>query len=317
MARPLRLEFPGALYHITARGNARSDIFQDDEDRVRFLDLLGKEVLQQRWCCAAYCLMDNHYHLLLETSEPNLGRGMRRLNGAYTQSFNRRHGRVGHLLQGRYKAILVDKDSYFLELCRYVVLNPVRAGMSADPTEYPWSSYPATIGEGSPVLWLDTTKILESFGGDAHEATSRYRQFVMDGLDRPSPWHHLRNQVYLGGDEFLQTLQKRMEGNPPNFANVPKNQRWPLRPDADAVLAKVAGQYGITQETALDRANGAAFKATVYLLRRVANLPLAQVAEMGQVHPSRISRIQAEIERQGKADADLNELIKYYWPASS
>lgn len=317
MARPLRLEFPGALYHITARGNARADIFREDEDRVRFLDLLGKEVLQQRWRCAAYCLMNNHYHLLLETPEPNLGRGMRRLNGTYTQNFNQRHGRVGHLLQGRYKAILVDKDSYFLELCRYVVLNPVRGRMSVDPSDYPWSSYRATVGEGPSVPWLDTTPILESLGGEAREATSRYRQFVMDGLDRPSPWQHLRNQVYLGGEEFLQALQKRMEGNPRNLANVPRNQQWPLRPDADAVLAKVAGQYGITAEAALDRTNGAAFKATVYLLRRVANLPLAEVAEMGKVHPSRISRIQTEIEREGKADAGLNELIKFYRTPSS
>ena len=133
MARPLRLEFPGALYHITSRGNARQEIFLSDDDRTSFLNLLGREVKQQRWNCYAYCLMSNHYHIVIETPEGNLVLGMRRLNGAYSQEFNRRHGRVGHLFQGRYKSIIVDRESYLLELCRYVVLNPVRAGIVEQP----------------------------------------------------------------------------------------------------------------------------------------------------------------------------------------
>ena len=140
MTRPLRLEFPGALYHLTARGDRREDIFLDDTDRQTFLDLLAKEIRQQRWRLYAYCLMSNHYHLLIETPEGNLVAGMRRLNGVYTQAFNRRHGRVGHVLQGRYKSILVDKDAYLLELARYIVLNPVRAGMVKRVQDWPWSS---------------------------------------------------------------------------------------------------------------------------------------------------------------------------------
>jgi putative transposase len=132
MARPLRLEFSGAVYHVTARGDRREAIFLDDQDRQRFLGLLGREIGQQNWLLYAYCLMSNHYHLLLETPEANLARGMRRLNGVYTQGFNRRYGLSGHVLQGRYKAILVDRDAYLLELSRYVVLNPVRAGLVAE-----------------------------------------------------------------------------------------------------------------------------------------------------------------------------------------
>ena len=147
MARPLRLEFPGAVYHVTARGDRQEPIFEGDDDRVAFLELLAKEVRQQGWLLYAFCLMGNHYHLLLETPEPNLVRGMRRLNGVYTQAFNHRHDRAGHVLQGRYKAILVDKDSYLLELCRYVVLNPVRAQMVSAVGEWPWSSYLATAGK--------------------------------------------------------------------------------------------------------------------------------------------------------------------------
>ncbi len=119
MARPLRLQFPGAVYHLTARGNARQDIYLDDMDRLAFVRRLGHEVQQQRWACYAYCLMSNHYHLLIETPEGNLVSGMRRLNGMYCQAFNRRHGRVGHVLQGRYTSIVVDRNPYLLELCRY------------------------------------------------------------------------------------------------------------------------------------------------------------------------------------------------------
>jgi putative transposase len=143
MARPLRLEFPGAVYRISARGNARQAIVADDDDRRRFVELPGREVSQQRWACHAGCLMDNHYHLLIETPEGNRVSGMRRLSQTYTQSFNRRFRQVGHPLQERYESIVVDKDSYLLELCRYVVLNPVRAGMVRAARDWRWSRFRA------------------------------------------------------------------------------------------------------------------------------------------------------------------------------
>jgi putative transposase len=147
MSRPLRIEFPGAFYHVTSRGNARKKIFLNDIDRVSFIETLAWVVERFGWICHAYCLMDNHFHLLIETPMPNLSLGMRQLNGVYTQRFNRRHKRVGHLFQGRFKSILVEQDRYLLELCRYIVLNPVRAKMVAASEEYPWSSYRATVGE--------------------------------------------------------------------------------------------------------------------------------------------------------------------------
>jgi REP element-mobilizing transposase RayT len=135
MARPLRLEFAGALYHVTARGNERRSIFLGDADgdRAAFLGILGETCDRFNWICHAYCLMTNHYHLLLETPDANLSKGMRQLNGVYTQYVNRAHGRVGHLFEGRFKAILVERERYLLELARYVVLNPVRAGMVGTP----------------------------------------------------------------------------------------------------------------------------------------------------------------------------------------
>ena len=141
MARPLRIEYDGALYHITSRGNERKAIFRDDEDRKNFLDNLLKVDERFNWICHAYCLMNNHYHLIIETPDGNLSGGMRQLNGIYTQYFNRRHKRAGHIFQGRYKAVLIEKESYLLEVSRYVVLNPVRAKAVETPEDWQWSSY--------------------------------------------------------------------------------------------------------------------------------------------------------------------------------
>ena len=146
MARPLRIEFPGAIYHITSRGNARLPIFEDITDRTRFLEVLDGVVKRFKWRCHAYCLMNDHYHLIVETPEGNLSLGMRQLNGVYTQSFNRRHRQGGHIFQGRYKAILVERETFLLDLCRYVVRNPVGAGLVKEAEKYFWSSYLATAG---------------------------------------------------------------------------------------------------------------------------------------------------------------------------
>src|SRR5712692_7942277 len=156
MSRPLRLEHPGAVWHITSRGNDRQRIFSDDVDRECFVSLLGRTVDLFRWRLHAFVLMGNHYHLVLETPELTLSRGMRQLNGLYAQAFNRRHKRAGHLYQGRFKAILVEKDSHLLELVRYVVLNPVRAGLATSAKDWPWSSYRGTAGLARAPEWLQT-----------------------------------------------------------------------------------------------------------------------------------------------------------------
>ena len=179
MARPLRIEYPGALYHVTSRGDRQEAIFDDDQDRRAFLNILGDVVCRFRWRCQAYCLMGNHYHLMIETPEGNLTKGMRPLNGVFTQWSNRRHKRSGHLFQGRYKAILVDRDSHFLELARYIVLNPVRAAMVKHPRLWSWSSYGATVGKSPAPAWLSTDDLLAEFGkwrlcrADAGQARER------------------------------------------------------------------------------------------------------------------------------------------------
>jgi len=163
MSRPLRIELAGGLYHVTSRGDRREDIYLSDDDRLAWLDILGAVCERFQWSCHAWCQMDNHYHAIIETPEGNLSQGMRQLNGVYTQYVNRTHDRVGHVFQGRFKAILVERDAYLLELARYVVLNPVRARMVKRPEQWVWSSYRAVIGQADRPPWLHIDWILGQF----------------------------------------------------------------------------------------------------------------------------------------------------------
>ncbi|MDA2919391.1 transposase [Desulfobacterota bacterium AH_259_B03_O07] len=206
MARPLRIEYRRATYYITSRGNAKQKIVRDDNDRSIFLETLGFVIERFSWICHAYCLMDNHYHLLIETPKPNLSKGMRQFNGIYTQNFNRSHGRAGHVFQGRFKAILVDKDNYLLELCRYIVLNPVRLRRFKSSRAYKWSSYNATAGIAKPPDFLTTDWIYSQFYRRKKTAQERYRKFVKEGVGKASPLKNVRGQVLLGDEKFLKKL---------------------------------------------------------------------------------------------------------------
>jgi REP-associated tyrosine transposase len=248
MSRPLRIEFPGAFYHVTSRGNAQAAIYADDADRQAFLDLLTDVVERYHWLCHAFCLMDTHYHLVIETPEGNLSQGARQLNGIYTQRYNRRHRRVGHLFQGRYKAILVERDSYLLELCRYVVLNPVRAGMVRSAREYHWSSYRATAGLSVPPGLLRTAWILAQFGAERVEAQRRYRRFVAEGVKRPAPWEALRGQIFLGQAGFVEDMRATLT-RARRLQEVPRQQRYADRP----TLAALFGSSPPLDKAARDR----------------------------------------------------------------
>ncbi len=241
MARPLRIEYPGAIYHITSRGNARQPIYKDDKDCETFLELLGSVVSRYGWICHAYCLMGNHYHLLIETPDGNLSQGMRQLNGIYTQHFNRRHGRVGHVFQGRFKAIVVDRDSYLLELCRYVVLNPLRAGVVGSPGRYKWSSYRATAGIVRSPSFLTTDWVLSEFGRIRRMAQDRYKEFVKEGIKKPSPWENLRGQILLGDDKFVVRLEPYLK-DVQEVREVPRVQRFANRPLLEELFRDIKGK---------------------------------------------------------------------------
>jgi putative transposase len=177
VARPHRLQAPGAVYHVTARGAGPCAIFLDDSDRQTFLALLADVVARTSWNLYAYCLMQTHFHLLLETPEANLADGMRRLNGLYATSFNRRHARVGHLFQGRYHSVLVQTEGHLLEIIRYIALNPVKAGQCERPDEWQWGSYKQMVGDG-PLARFLSLRAFESVADDPSDARSRLRRFV-------------------------------------------------------------------------------------------------------------------------------------------
>jgi putative transposase len=235
MARPLRIEFPGAVYHLTSRGNARLPIFKDDNDRRRFLDILGEVVDRYNWLCYAWCLMDNHYHLLIETLDSNLSLGMRHLNGVYTQSFNRIHGRTGHLFQGRYKSIIVDKEGYLLELSRYVVLNPVRAEMVRRPEDYKWSSFRMTAGQIQRKPLLEAEWLLAQFGKTLGEARAEYVRFVYAGIGDQSPWESLKGQCILGDESYVQKIEPALRDKS-MIGEIPRRERLAYRPQLDELL---------------------------------------------------------------------------------
>jgi len=214
MARPLRIEFPGAIYHVMSRGNERRAVVRDDKDRQRRLDWLRRTVETYSWQLHAFVLMTNHEHLFVETPEPNLSAGMQYLNGSYTSYFNRRHRRAGHLFQGRFKGHLIEARGYFLEVSRYIHLNPVRAGMVKLPREYRWSSYPGYLRAGRTLGWVRYDRVLREFGSQLPEARRSYGRFVRAGVASPprSPFAQAVGGLLLGSGEFVERIRRRLKG---------------------------------------------------------------------------------------------------------
>jgi REP element-mobilizing transposase RayT len=274
VARALRLEFPGALYHVTSRGNAGAHIFLDDTDRRFFLGLLARVVGRFAWVLHAFCLMGNHYHLVLETPRPNLSRGMRSLNSVYAQAFNRRRGRRGHVFQGRFHAVLVEREGHLLELTRYVVLNPVRARLVSAAADWPWSSYRAAVGAAPCPPYLTLDWILAQFADERARGQERYRRFVAEGLNH-EPWKELRAGLYLGSEDFVRASSERAEP----LRDIPRDQWQPLR----RPLAELFAADG-------DRAIAIAYRGEGYRLREIAK-------HLG-VHPATVSRRLRSLEQR-------------------
>jgi len=261
MARPLRIQFPGGIYHVTARGNARQTLFIDDVDRERFLLVLAEGVTTHHLLCHAYCLMPNHYHLLVETPDANLSRAMRHLNGLFAQYFNRRHQRPGHVLQGRFHAQVVDGDAYLRAVCRYIVLNPVRAGLAAHPREWRWSSYRATAGQAPipPFLTVDWILSLGHARSRA-EAEDRYARFVIAGIGETTP---PPPSLVLGSARELPVVRAQVE-SAAALAEIPRRDRFVLRPSLEQLFA------GATTRADRDIRCACAVRDHGYSLRTVA-----------------------------------------------
>jgi len=235
MARPLRIQYPNAMYHIISRGIGRMTIFHNEKDFSKFIQFMERVIAKHNWICHAYCLMSTHYHILLETPDANMIVGMKYLNQLYSQFYNWKYRRVGSVFQGRYKSWLVEREEKFLDNCRYIVTNPVEAKMVEHPSEWPWSSYRSTRGiEGVPA-YLETDFLLRHFSTSRKKAQKMYEEFIIAGIGMDSPLLEAKKQIFLGSDSFIAETMLHVNGND-EMNNVPKPQKFADRPSLEHIF---------------------------------------------------------------------------------
>jgi REP element-mobilizing transposase RayT len=313
MGRPLRIEYAGALYHITARGNERKRIFLDGKDRKKFLGILADYHDRYGILIHSYVLMNNHYHLILETPRGNLLKVMHGLNGGYTGYFNRKYGRTGHLFQGRYKGIIVDKDSYLIPLSRYVHLNPIRAGVVERPEQYRWSSYPGYIGRGKQQEWVEYSWILSQFGSRRIRANRKYKKYTEEALKNKveGPFKSLRSQVILGGEEFVKGIKRMLAGKALS-QEIVERKRLIEYPLLDEVMKEVAKAFRVDGEAIRrkgDRANTPR-RVALYLAQRYTGLGNEEIGEIfGGIHYSAVSKASGRLREEMTSDKRLSKLV--------
>ena len=281
MARPLRIEYADALYHVMSRGNDRRAIVEDNADRTRRLEWLQRTVEVYRWRLHAFVLMDNHEHLFVETPEPNLSAGMQHLNGSYTSYYNRRHRRVGHLFQGRFKAQLIEDEGYYWEISRYIHLNPVRAGLAKRPQDWGWSSYPGYRLRSRELPWMTYERVLREFGERLAQARRAYERFVMAGVSSPpeSPWDGAVQGLILGGEAFVAKVRRMLSGRPADRA-IPADRALRSRPPLSGIIEAVAKEFGVDAGSwAVGRRTDDASRAmAAYLSRRCFGYRVGEIA---------------------------------------
>jgi REP element-mobilizing transposase RayT len=301
MARRPRVEFEGAFYHVICRGNQRQKIFRDDHDRQKYLQLLAKLKQAYGFRVHGYVLMDNHVHMLLEAGSVPLSRVMQRLSSGYTQYFNRRHKLVGHLFQGRYKAILCDKDSYLLELSRYLHLNPVRAKVVKEPGQYAWSSYRAYASDGGTQAWLDTKDVLGQFSRSIGEARKLYRKFVMEGMGEghKEEYYEVLDGRFLGDQQFAEEVKSK----------AGEEARVRLKVKADVLLGAVCQALGMKRGEVIgagkDRQRVRARELVCYVGRSYTELSVKAIAKMLAVDATCVSRSVSRLEGRLATDKPL------------
>lgn len=278
MARPLRIEFKNAVYYITSKGNAENSIAIDDDDRVLFIDTLKFVIDRYKWKCHAYSLLDSLYALVVETPKPNLSRGMRQLNGIYTQKYNRKHGISGHVFQGRFKAIIVDKENYLLDICRHVVLLPYKSGISKSLNNYKWSSYRSTAGLIEAPDFLSPDWIYSQFAKRTENAQKKYKDYINEGKKAESPLNKVRGQILLGSNKFIQKLKPRLT-EASSKSDIPNWQKHLNRPKINEIFK------GIKNKT-LKQRNRKIKEAHIKH-----GYTLKQIGEKLKLHYTSISRI--------------------------
>lgn len=304
MSRPLRIEYPGAFYHVTFRGNERKMVFQSTRDREKYLSYLESAHHRYGAIIHVYCLMGNHYHLLLETPRGNLSKVLHHINGAYTTYFNIKRGRSGHLFQGRFKGILVEKDAYCKELSRYIHLNPVRAGMVKSPLEYPWSSYRSFIGKDKKPDWLTTELVLGDFGGEGRKGYRRYREYVERGEtnEQESPFKRVIASTFLGSEEFINRIRteylERRKIDKRNVPAIKKVLRGPSLEDIEKAVVKVLGKDHTLYK-----------KVCIYLSHRYSGMRLDEIGAYFGMKGSAVSQLSGRFKETIKGDKELGRIL--------
>ncbi len=316
MSRPLRIEWEGGFYHITARGNEKRPIFLIEQDYLRLVSRFESIYKRYGVVIHSYVLMTNHYHVLVETPRANLSAALHDLNTAYTNYFNRRHDRVGHLFQGRYRSFVVEKDPYLLELSRYIHLNPVRAGMVKKPEAYRWSSYPSYLSSGSCPEWLRREDVLEQMDTNPVKGLRKYRQFVEEGLRREirDPLKAVMGGIALGGETFWEEVKNRVQGLQ-GQNEVPVLREIRRKTEAGEILEKVASFYGVPADriTRLEHPLHRGAQVAMYLARKKTDLSLNEIAAIfGNRHYTAVSaafrRVEAKRERDRGFDRELGKI---------
>lgn len=303
MARPLRINYPGAFYHVTSRGNEQREVFKGQRDREKFLSYLESAFERYGAVIHCWCLMGNHYHLLLETPGGNLPQIMRHLNGAYTTYFNVKRRRSGHLFQGRYKAFLVEADAYALELSRYIHLNPVRAGLAARPEDYPWSSYRNYIGRAVTPAWLKTGQILGCVAANAEGAPSRYREFVEDrlGKEYESPLQGAVAGTILGRLAFIDKVKHNHVHSRALANDVPALRQLTARPTVEEILAAVGEEMGAREKEAR--------RIGLHLCHILSGLSLRQLGEIFGMGETALCEASRRMRRRIAANPELAKTV--------
>lgn len=312
MARALRIEYEGAVYHVTARGNERRKIFFNKKDYEKFKEYLTEAKEKYQFQQYAYVLMTNHYHLIIETPEQNLSKIMHYLNGTYTTYTNIKRKRNGYLFQGRYKAIVVDKDSYLLELSRYLHLNPIRANMAEKPEGYPYSSYKSYIS-GTAESIVNTNVVLEMLTKSTKKSRERYRTFVEDGMgeERESPLKKVYGGIILGGESFIRKVLSRIKSERLEQEEVSHRKALQATSGREEIVAAICGHYGITWEEIKGSKRNEARKACIYLLKKYTGASNREIGEQfGKMTYSAVAKTCQSFAQQMERDKGLSERIK-------
>jgi REP element-mobilizing transposase RayT len=304
MARPLRIEYSEAFYHITSRGNERKAVFKSQRDRQKFLSYLGSATERYAAIVHVYCLMENHYHLLMETPAGNLSQIMHHINGAYATYFNAKRERAGHLFQGRYKAILVEADEYAKELSRYIHLNPVRAGMCAHPEEYPWSSCRYYTVERKAPDWLQRGFILGYFGQDFIVSMKGYRDFInaVMGEGYENPLAELKHSVILGSGQFVAEIRDRFLKHKAQDRDLPALRELLKKPSLEQIEQAVDTIF--LSEPKLAR------QIKLHLCHRLSGMRLTQIGLRFGVGQSGVSQASQRIALKRSQDKNLRKIVK-------